>query len=102
MAKQTANKVYLPCTGGNRLVMQVGNAQFISKTKKVSLTIPFQQVDFGIANGRQASPAGTAASYMLYLSATMYNTKLQNYRVIISRRTGVVSALPFNYQLIGH
>jgi hypothetical protein len=102
MAKQSTIKTFLPCASGGRQVMAVGSAQFVAKAKKVSIVVPFPQLDFGVAVPKLASVAGTSGSYLLWITSTMFLTKLNSYRVTISRRTGVVSALPFNYQMIGH
>lgn len=104
MASQTKNVGLIP-TNGHRLVMAVGTAKFVAKAKKVSLVVPFVRLDSAVFAPRKALASAARTSLVgqvLYVSSTMYGTQLNGYRVTVSRFTGAISALTFNYQMIGH
>jgi len=105
MASQTTQKALIPCAGGGRLVLACGTAKFTAKLKKCSLLVPFQQMDSAALQQIQISVAGSASSYGLYITKTVFGTKLAGiagYSIRVARRTGTLSALAFSYQLIGH
>jgi hypothetical protein len=105
MASQTKAVGLMPGQKGGRLVMATGTAKFVAKAKKVSLVVPYVRLDSAVFSPREAlkSAARTSlAGQQLFASSTMYGTQLSSYRVIVSRFTGAISALAFNYQMIGH
>ena len=102
MGSQTTQKALIPCAGGSRLVLACGTAKFLAKRKACTLVTPFIQMDSANLQQIQISVAGSASSYGLYVTKTMFGTKLASYSIRVSRRTGTLSALAFSYQLIGH
>jgi hypothetical protein len=102
MASQTTNKAIVPCTGGGRLVIATGTAKFVAKKKACTLVLPFTTLDSAALQQIQISVAGSASSYGLYVTKTVFGTKLASYAIRVSRRTGTLSALALCYQLIGH
>lgn len=102
MAAITLQKAIIPCAGGGRLVVALGTAKFVAKKKSCTLVIPFVQMDSAALQQMQISVAGSASSYGLYITKTVFNTKLTKYAINVLRRTGTLSALAFSYNLIGH
>jgi hypothetical protein len=102
MANQVIQKAIIPCAGGSRLVVAAGTAKFVAKRKSCTLVIPFVQMDSAVLQQIQISVAGSASSYGLYITKSVFNTKLTKYAINVARRTGTLSALAFSYTLIGH
>jgi hypothetical protein len=105
MATQTKLIGLMPGQGGGRLVVAAGTAKFVAKTKKVSLVVPFVRLNSATFSPKKALASAARTSLVgqvLYVSSTMYGTQLSSYRVIVSRFTGSISAVTFNYQMIGY
>lgn len=104
MASQT-KFVLTPGERGSRLVLVGGTAKFVAKAKKVSLVVPFKVLDSAVFSPKKALASAGRTSLVgqiFYCSGTMYGTQLSSYRVTVSRLTGSISAVTFNYQMIGH
>jgi hypothetical protein len=105
MGSQTSAIGLIPAKAGGRYVQVSGTAKFMAKTKKVSLVVPFKVLDSAVYSPRKALASAARTSlvgHVLYTTSTMYGTQLSSYRVIVSRFTGSISAVTFNYQMIGH
>jgi hypothetical protein len=105
MASQKTIVGLVPGAKGGRLVVCAGTAKFVAKAKKVSLVVPFARLDSAVYSPRKALASAARTSMVgqvLYTTSTMYYTQLTKYRVTVSRLTGSISALTFNYQMIGH
>jgi len=105
MGSQTTAIGLIPGRSGGRYVIVAGTAKFMKKAKLVSLVVPFKVLDSAVYSPRKAIASAALTSVIgqvLYTSSTMYATQLSSYRVTVSRFTGAISAVTFNYQMIGH
>lgn len=105
---QTTYYSIMESPSGHRMIQQVGRAGFVAKGKKKTLTIGFRRLVHGMVQPGQGPPSAGGYSlrlkaYIPYISATQYTQAgLASRGLIVSRQTGVVSALVFSYSLVGY
>lgn len=102
---QTSYLGIMVAPSGHRLVMQTGRHAFTTSAEKVTLTLRFNRVVGGHVSPTQAT-SGTKtkyiAAYLPYISTTQFTQMLNGKKLIVSRKTGSISALGFSYTLIGY
>lgn len=90
---------------GHRLVMQTGTEAFTTSANNKTLTIKFKRPVSANVHPNQAVAGVTKtkvlAAYLPYVSASQF-TQVPSYRLVVSRKTGSISALPFSYTVIGY
>jgi|ADurb_Met_01_Slu_FD_contig_21_1858323_length_1661_multi_9_in_0_out_0_2 hypothetical protein len=95
---QTTYYSILESPAGYRLVQQTGKGSFAAKSKKMTMTIGFRRL---ISGHVSSNINHTKVSALPYISASQF-TALTVRQAIVSRATGVVSALAFSYTLVGY
>jgi hypothetical protein len=84
--------------------MQAGNAAFTTSANNKTLALGFKRPVAGIVHPNQ-TPSGTkthiVAAYLPYVSASQF-TQVASRNLIVSRKTGSISALRFSYNIIGY
>lgn len=90
---------------GHRLVVQTGTEAFTTSANNKTLTIRFKRPVSAMAVPNQAvagvQKTKVLAAFLPFISATQF-TQVPSYRLVVSRKTGSISALRFSYTVIGY
>jgi hypothetical protein len=89
---------------GHRLVMQSGNTSFTTSANTKTLSLGFKRPVAAVISPNQAvggTKTHIVAAYLPYVSASQF-THIAGRKLVVSRKTGSISALKFSYNLIGY